>query len=153
MKPVIFIDFGGVYFTKANPAVPKLFSRKFGIPTKKIQQALTGSNWDMHAIGKLDEKRYWKHVSDSLEISEKQTSQLRKTLYNYSTYNEGMMLLVRKLRKKYRVAALSSIIIGWVEALEKKYKISEHFHEHHYIYDHGVDKPDAKFFLSTAKKM
>ncbi len=152
-KPVIMIDFGGVYFTRAGPAVLRIFSKKFGMPAKKIQQALMGPNWEAHATGKLDEERYWKYVSDNLGISEKRTRQLRNALYNYSTFNEGMKPLVKKLRKRYRVAALSSIIIGWVEALEKKYKISNHFHEHHYTYDHGVDKPSEKFFLSAAKKM
>ncbi len=64
-----------------------------------------------------------------------------------------MEKLIRRLRKEYRVAALSSITSPWIELMEKKYKISKRFHDHHYSYDHGIDKPDARFFLSAARKM
>ena len=150
-KPVIFIDFGGVYFEHVYPKVPKVFSKKFGIHHDKIYDSIT-KNWRLHATGKMKEEKYWKSIQKELELSDKQMIQMKKVWYN-SVPNKGMELLVRKLKKKYKVAALSSIIIGWVEALEKKYKISNRFHENHYSYDHGIDKPSEKFFLSAAKKM
>ena len=151
-RTVIFIDFGGVYFRSSVPIIGK-FAKKLGISEKKMYEALMGPNWAAHVIGKSDENKYWRYVAEKLNISEKQAYQIRKAWYGYSFPNKGMALLITKLKKKYTVAALSSIIIGWVEALEKKYKISNHFHEHHYTYDHGIDKPSEKFFLSAAKKM
>ena len=151
--PVIFIDFGGVYFKMPDGPVSRRFSKEFGVPQEKIMDILMGSSWTAHATGKWDEKTFWKHFSDKLNISGKQTEKFRKALYGYSFLNKGMALLIKRLKKKYRVAALSSIIVGWVEVLEKKYKISKRFHENHYTYDHGVDKPSARFFRSAAKKM
>ena len=151
-KPVIFIDFGGVYFRSSVPLIGK-FAKRLGISEKKMHEALMGSNWAVHVIGKSDENKYWKYVAEKLSVPEKQAYQIRKAWYGYSFPNKGMAPLIRKLKKKYTVAALSSIVIGWVEFLEKKYKISKHFHHHHYTYDHGVDKPDAAFFLRAAKKM
>ncbi len=151
IRPVIFIDFGGVYFEHVYPTVPRAFSKKLGIPTKKIYDAIF-ANWSLHATGKWNEDSYWKDIRNQLKISDKQIRQLRKAWYN-SLPNEGMPQLIKKLKKKHTVVALSSIIIGWVEALEKKYKISQHFHENHYTYDHGHDKPSEKFFLSATKKM
>lgn len=153
IKPVIMIDFGGTYFTTANKAIAKKFSKKLGLPEEKIRGAMMGTNWTEHATGKWDEKKYWKNVSDELNISRLQTQELRKALYSYSKPQNGMAQLVRKLKRKYTVAALSSITSGWVEALEKKYRISRRFHYHHYTYDHGIDKPDSGFFLSAARKM
>ena len=152
MKPVIFIDFGGVYFTSSMPLV-KIYAKKFGVTEKRLHDALIGENWNAHATGKIKEKTYWRNVTAAAGITKEQTEAYRTTWYYYSKPNPGMKTLIRKLKKNYKVAALSSAIIGWIEVLEKKYKISKHFHEHHYTYDHGIDKPSAKFFLSAAKKM
>ena len=150
--PLIMIDFGGVYFSSAFPLIKK-FSKKLGISEKKIREAFMGTNWTEHATGNSTEEKYWRNFSDKLKISEKQMQKIRKEWYSYSVPNDGMANLVKKLKKKYKVTALSSIISGWIEFLEKKYKISKRFHDHHYSYNHGVDKPDAKLFLSAARKM
>jgi len=150
-KPVIMIDFGGVYFFTARPLIKK-FSKKFGIPQKNMSDAIMGRNWAEYAVGRSNEKKYWKNVSDKLGISKKQTLGIRKEWYSLVPH-DGMVDLVRKLKKNYRVAALSSITAGWVEFLEKKYRISKEFHEQHYSFDHRVDKPDAKLFLRAAKLM
>ena len=152
-KPVIMIDFGGVYFTTARYAVTDKFSKKFNMPQKKIINALMGSNWTKYATGKSDEKKYWKHISKKLDISKRQTQELRKAFYSYPSLNTGMVDLVKRLKEKYRIVVLSSNIVGWVKFLEKKYKLSEEFHEQHYSFNHGIDKPSARFFLSAAKKM
>lgn len=151
-KPVIFIDFGGVYFRSSYPIIQKKFSKKFRIPYRKLHDVYM-FNWRSHASGKMSEKIYWKYISNELDITEKQTNEFRRAIFRYSKPNPGMVQLIRKLKKKYTVVALSSIIVGWVEALEKRYKISNHFHECHYTYDHGIDKPNEKFFLRAAKKM
>ena len=151
-KPVIFIDFGGVYFRSSYPIIQKKFAKKFRIPYKKLLNVYM-FNWISHATGKMSAKTYWEYISNKLNLTEIQTNRFKKANFHYSIPNPGMLRLIRKLKKKYTVAALSSIIVGWVEFLEKKYKISNHFHENHYSYDHRVDKPSEKFFLSAAKKM
>ena len=150
-KPVIFIDFGGVYFRSSYPIIQKKFAKKFKIPYRKFHDIYM-FNWEAHATGKMNEKAYWEFISNKLDLSPSQINQFKRANFYYSKPNPGMLRLIRKLKKKYTVAALSSITLEWVEFLEKKYKISNHFHEHHYTYDHGIDKPRAKFFLSAAKK-
>ncbi len=152
-KPVIFIDLGGVYFTMANEPISKQFSKRFDISKEKIVEALTGSYWTKHAEGRWTEGKFWKNVSGKLNISEKQAQELRKAWYDYPTPIDGMANLVRMLKKKYEVAVLSSQVKEWVKILERKYKISEAFHDQHYSFDHGVDKPSAKLFLKAARKM
>lgn len=150
-KPVIFIDFGEVYFHGSKPLL-SVFSKKYGISQKKIYGTIM-AYWTEYATGRSDDVTYWKSFGDHLKISEEQTKAFRRAWWNYSKPKRGMPNLIKKLRKNYRVAALSSINSSWVEVLEKKFKISQRFHDHHYSYDHGIDKPDAGFFLSAAKKM
>ncbi len=151
-KYVIFIDMGGVYFTDANRPIPRRFSRKFNIPREKILEALLG-NWTKHAEGRYNEDKFWKDIMNKLNISEKQAQELRKAWYHYPSPVRGMRKLVRKLRKKYKVAVLSSQISEWAKVLEKKYMVSKDFHDQHYSFDHGIDKPSAKLFLKAARKM
>gem|GEM_PF-3998977 len=158
-KPVILMDFGGVYFTGAIKPVTKRFSRKFGIPQQRIHDALAGANWKTYAEGRCNDRQYWKNVSDTLELSREQTQELRTAYYDYPKPQKGMIKFVRKLKGKYRIAVISSHVPGWIALLEKKYRMSREFHELHYSYNHGIDKPHeierlgAKFFMSTAKKM
>lgn len=151
-KPVIFIDFGGVYFTYASHGLKK-FLPKLNVTHKGMLKILLGTNWTSHATGKIDEDTYWNYVAKKLKVSGDEINEIKKTWYNHPSPQDGMPELIKKLRKKYKVAALSSITAPWIEILEKNYKISRTFHDHHYSYDHGIDKPDAAFFLSAAKKM
>ncbi|MCX6816242.1 MAG: HAD-IA family hydrolase [Candidatus Aenigmarchaeota archaeon] len=150
-KPVIFIDLGDVFF-RFDHKIIKRAAEKIGISEGKIKKALW-VNWKAHAEGKISEKYYWRVSANELGVTKKQAEQLRKALYSALVPQDGMQEVVRKLRKNYRVVVLSSQITGWTRALEKKYRFSREFHEHHYSYDHGVDKPDVRLFLKAAKKM
>jgi HAD superfamily hydrolase (TIGR01509 family) len=152
-KPVIFVDLGGVYFTSANREVSRRFSREIGLPQKRIVGAILGPCWKEHAEGRCDEKTYWKCVADNLDITKEQMQKLRTMLYSYPSPNDEMTNIVGRLKKKYKVAVLSSHIEGWVRFLEKKYRFHREFHEHHYSFTHGVDKPDAELFTRAARKM
>ena len=150
--PVIFIDFGGVYFTRAAP-IYDIYSRKFGMPRKRVRGAMFGTNWLNHSIGKCSESEYWKNVAASLNLSDIQAKQLRNALYAYSKPQKGMASLIRRIKKKYKVAVLSDNICGWVGFLEKKYKISNEFHDQHYSYHHGFGKPNVNLFKRAANRM
>lgn len=152
IKPVIFIDFGGVYFESAMP-IHKIYAKKFGIPRKRIHDAMLGTNWLNHSIGKCDEATYWKNISSSLNLSGKQTKQLCKALYDYSKPQNGMIILIRKIKKKNKVVVLSDIISGWSSFLEKKYNIPNEFHEQHYSFHHGFGKPNVNLFRRAARKI
>ena len=152
-KPVIFIDFGRVYFTYASHGL-KPFFKKFNVTHDKMLKILVGgTNWTNHATGKTDEDTYWKYVAKKLNASDKQIDEIRTIWYNHPSVQDGMAKLIKNLKKKYTVAALSSITAPWIEVLEKNHNISEIFHDHHYSFDHGIDKPDAEFFMSAAKKL
>lgn len=153
MKSVIFIDFGWVYFEIARSPIIE-FGKEHGISEKKMFDVMwKGPLWNEHAVGRYSEKTYRNKVSQELGVKPGEVQKLLRTCYNYSTPQNGMSELIRKLRENYTVAALSSIAVPWIRVFEKKYKISKIFHDHHYSYDHGIDKPEARFFLSAAKKM
>lgn len=153
MIKVIFIDFGGVYFTYASKALAK-YEKRFGRSEEQMLKVLIeGAHWTEHATGRMDEESYWENVSKELKATPEELESLKDAWYNEPKPQAGMEELVKKLKRKCKVAALSSITAPWIVLMEKRYKLSEIFHECHYTFDHGIDKPDAAFFLSAAKKM
>ncbi|MBI3190622.1 HAD-IA family hydrolase [archaeon] len=152
-KPVIMIDLGGVYFTSSRPFVNK-FTKKLGMPAKRIIKAMwDGKNWTDYATGKCDDKTYWTKVSNELKISRKQMHELRKACYASASPQDGMIDIVRNLKRNYKVVVLSSHVKGWIDILGRKYKLSKEFHGQHYSFDHSVDKPSASLFKKAARKM
>lgn len=156
--PVIMVDFGGVYFRRtAN--VERRFEKKLGIPHEKFHAAMMGKNWKAYAEGKINDKQYWKNFCRKLGISWAEAMKFRDSLYSYQKHKKGMKSLVRRIKKRYRIVIFSSHVTACVDFLEKKYKISREFHECHYTFDHGIDKPgnferqNAKFFRSVVRKM
>ncbi len=58
-KPVIFIDFGGVYFTYASKGLGRSM-KKFGLTERQLLKILVvGPHWTDHATGKTNEDSYW----------------------------------------------------------------------------------------------
>lgn len=146
------IDFGGVYFRSALPMISN-FAKKIGVDAEKLENALMGDNWNEYAEGRSNESKYWNYISDALNLNKEQKKELKSFWYHYSTPNDGMVDLIRKIKKNNKVVVLSGNVVGWVKVLEKKYKISKEFHEQHYSFHHGVDKPNVELFLKAAKKM
>ena len=152
-KPIIMIDFGGVYFRSVRPVARKI-EHKFHISRKIIDYTLWyGPYWKKYAEGRSNKDEYWNNVSKKLKISNEQTKWIRKTCYSYFIPQKGMAKLVKALKRKYKVVVLSSQIEDWIKFLEKKYKLSKRFHEQHYSFNYGVDKPSVRLFKSAAKKM
>lgn len=152
-KPVIMIDFGGVYFSHGRSMAIRKIAKKFGMPEKNVREVMSGRLWKKHHEGKMSSEEYWKAVSRRLNASEEKWKWMENAWHSSYKPQAGMKSLVRKLRKKYRVVVLSGNVKEKVEFLERKYSIGKEFHGHHYSFDYGVSKPDARLFKKAAKKM
>ena len=154
-KPVIMIDFGGVYFSKGSRIASKKIAKKYGMPEKKVYKALK----DFHATqeyrkGKITRQEFLEIISGNLDIPAKNMKNVEFTWHSSYKPLKGMPQLVKKIRKHYRVVVLSGNIPERVRYLERKYGMLKHFHEHHFSFDYGLTKDDgAKFFMAAAKKM
>jgi FMN phosphatase YigB (HAD superfamily) len=153
IEKVIFVDFGQVYFRDSSQYMID-FAKKYHIPKKKVFDVMWwGPAWKQHSIGKASSRIYWRLVRDGLQLTNKQISELKKGCFEFTTPTDGMVELVRRLKKHNRVAVLSNLIPEWAAFLEKKYKIPNEFHARHYSFDYGTNKPGSQFFRKAAKKM
>lgn len=152
-KPVIMIDFGGVYFTEGIPIALKRMSKKFKTPAEKLKKALTGSHWNKYKINKISGKEYWKEVQRRTGFPKARIKEIEHIWFSSYTPQKGMKQLVGKIRKKYRVVVLSGNVKDRVKFLHRKYKVLDEFHEHHFSFDHGFRKQDVRLFKSAVKRM
>jgi FMN phosphatase YigB (HAD superfamily) len=151
-RPVIMMDFGGVYFKGGGKHGAKKWSKRLKIPEEEIFRVLVGDDWTKWATGKIGADTYWNAMAAKLKVPKEGINDFKKDCHTCIP-NQGMRELVRKIRRRYRVVVLSGNVRERIEILERQYKINREFHEQHYSFDHGYDKPDVRLFISAARKM
>ncbi len=152
-KPVIMIDFGGVYFNNGTLVAVKKISKKFGINESRIKEALLGPARQKHGTGKLTSREFWNHASKHLGLSRSQVKEIKYIWHSSFVPQKGMKQLVRRLRRKYYVIVLSGTIRERIRFLNVRYNLKKEFHEQHYSFDYGINKPDVRLFKKTVKKL
>lgn len=152
-KPVIMIDFGGVYFSEGSKIGLEKIAKKFKLSHEAVHSALRGDHMKKYAEGRITTDQYWKDVSKKLNLSKKRVKEIEILWHSSYKPQKGMPALVRKLRKSYRVVVLSGNIPERVRFLDKKYNMLKDFHEHHFSFDHGINKPNVRIFRRTIKRM
>ncbi|MBS3053733.1 MAG: HAD-IA family hydrolase [Candidatus Aenigmarchaeota archaeon] len=152
-KPVIMIDFGGVYFSEGGKIGLEKIAKKFKLSHEAVHSALRGDHRKKYSEGKITSDEYWKTVSKKINLSRKQLKEAEHIWHSSYTPRKDMMRLVRKLRHKYRVSVLSANYAERVKYLDKKYNVLKEFHHHHFSFNHGITKPDVKLFLRAANKL
>ncbi len=152
-KPVIMLDFGGVYFSDGSKIGPEKIAKKFRLSHEAVHSALRGDHRKKYSEGRITADQYWKDVSRRIGLSKKQLKEAEYIWHSSYTPRKDMVRLVRKLRHKYRVSVLSGNIPERVKFLDKKYNVLKEFHHHHFSFNHGITKPDARFFLRAINKL
>ena len=152
-KPVIMIDFGGVYFSQGNKIGLEKIAKKFKLSHETVRNAIRGDHRKKYSEGRITADQYWKDVSRRIDLSKKQLKEAEHILHSSYTPRKDMVRLVRKLRHKYRVSVLSGNFPERVKFLDKKYNVLKEFHHHHFSFNHGITKPDARLFLRVVEKL
>ena len=152
-KPVIMIDFGGVYFTKGGTNAAQKWSKRLNLSKEKIFHALVESgHWVLCTTGKISAREYWNRVARDLKLDRKQLSGLRKDFHAIKII-KGMRPLVMRLKRNNKVVVLSGNTKERINLIKEKYEFNKVFHEQHYSFHYGYEKPDVRLFLSAVKKM
>ncbi|HIG97599.1 MAG TPA: HAD-IA family hydrolase [Candidatus Aenigmarchaeota archaeon] len=154
MKPVIFVDFGETYFCGSAKFMAKKYAKEFYMTQKQFFDILIKSgSWNLLARGKITDNEHWNKIQEMLKTTDAQIAEMRRCFHSSCKPIAGMPELVKRLRKNYKVVVLSGNNRERIEYLEKKYKLSKIFHEQHYSYHYGYDKPDPRLFAAAVKKM
>lgn len=144
IKAIIF-DIGGVV---TSPATFHPFARKYakalGLKETGIYDILQ-KYWKLWELEKINEKEFFESVARDLKM-EGHGEKIREDLYNIAKPCKGIHLLINKLRKGYKIFALTNHAREFFEFLDSRQDIENKFEKVFKSYETGFAKPDPKFF-------
>lgn len=154
-KPVIMMDFHGVYFNNGGSRLAaEKISGKYGIGYDLIHNQLRVSPFrKKYSRGKISGREFWSKISRETGLTNAECAEAEKIWHSSWKVQKGMKNLVSRLRRKYRIIVLSGNLKERIEFLNKKFNLNDLFHEQHYSFHYGVSKPDARLFIRAARRM
>jgi len=153
IKAIVF-DFGGVLLHGSIYDVWGRFFDKIGVDPKSVEHLKRKYSSDL-SEGKLDLNKYFgmikKETSNPLNIKAIRGI-WEKEFLKETSVNTRLLVFVKKLRKKYRVAAISNVNNIEVK-LNNKNGFYSNFNPLIFSCKVGVKKPDKDIFLLALKKL
>ncbi|MFH1582684.1 MAG: HAD-IA family hydrolase [bacterium] len=150
---VIILDFGGTFFTAGTGIAIDKAANKLGLPKSKIELILRDKgDGALYRLGKIDAKTFWDRAKKKFDINSRQAKEIELIWHSSYKPNKGMMALVRKLKKKYKIVVVSGNAPERVRYLKKKYSLDKLFDNYFFSFQYGVTKPSPKLFeISLAR--
>ena len=154
MIKVIFMDLGGVYFTEGKKIAIERIEKKLSINMKKLNQSIS---YKEHAAlwrrGKINQKEFIKKISKEFDIIKETATGIVRIWHDSYRPKNDMKILIRKLRKNYKVVVLSGNTRERVRYIDNKHDFQKEFDKCLYSFTFGINKPDARIFKSAIKKL
>jgi putative hydrolase of the HAD superfamily len=150
IKAIIF-DMGGVVTSRGtlHPLAVR-FARMMGLEEAEVHDVLD-KYWRMWEVEKINEREFFENVARDLGASERK-DKLREVMYNMVEPFEGILALAKKLRKNYKIFALTNHAREFFDFLEEKYGFEKQFDGIFKSYEARLAKPDSKFFRHMLKE-
>lgn len=150
IKAIIF-DIGGV-ITKPG-LVSKLlnhYSEKLKIPRKNIESVVR-HNIVLAQRGKITFSDLITKVAKHLKI--KNIERLKKIALGLNRLDKKSAETIKKLKRKYKLYALTNHIDDWLEYEKKKFKLNTYFDRIFTSYEMGMIKPNIKIYKRVLKEL
>ena len=153
IKAVIF-DMGQVFIYYDVMIAAKKMSKIIKVPTKEIFEVVNSARTNFthdYELGKPP-KVYWGELEKKFNVKI-DIKQFEKFWTYIFWPNKPMIRLIKKLKKKYKIAVLSNTGAPHINYLEKKYNIFSIFDAKIYSYKVKQRKPGPKIYKETLKKL
>ena len=153
IKAIIF-DLGGVYFADGTTKAVIRYEEMLHVPKIKLEKIFGGHSLGKdYRLGKISKRKFWDAVKEELHADDRTVDNLKEIWNSSYTRNWGMKTLIRKLRKRYKVAVLSDNTKERVEYLNKKYNLGKEFDCYVYSFEYGMLKPDRRLLKILLQKL
>jgi HAD superfamily hydrolase (TIGR01509 family) len=153
MKPVIIFDLGKVLFDiDYNVALNKIYNEFKDIDSEKINYLIIGDLGKKFRLGIFSKKEFYneckKVIGQSFDFDK-----LLHIWYSTYTLNEDVFNLIKRLKKNYYLAILSSNIKSRIKFLEKKFVFKKYFNHILCSYMVKVNKPNIEIYKMLLKRI
>ncbi len=109
--------------------------------------------WPLYELGKISEDKFWEIFLKNSGSKIIDISVAKKLWRKYFGKKPGMLALLTKLRKKYKLVVLSSTGKEWMEYKIKKYHLYNYFSDYITTYRTSLSKRDKKIYQLALKKV
>lgn len=150
IKAVIF-DIGGVV---ASPATFHLLAKKYAKALKLVDVDVYGvleKYWHLWEVERINEREFFESVARDLS-RESDKDKIKEMMYGFAKPRKGIFSLIKKLRKRYKIFALTNHAREFFEFIDKKYGIERNFDAVFTSYEARLAKPDSGFFRHMLKE-
>ncbi len=149
---VIFFDIGGVLYKDIEKYMMRDIAKDYKLSYTKVMN-IRGKWWNLFATGKISEKEYWEGFLKDAGIY-KDWKKFRKLPYDkYIVSVKGMIPIVCKLHKKYRLFIISDHAREWFSYAFKKSPFALYFEGLFLSYEHQSLKEERKLFQKAIKSV
>lgn len=151
IKAIIF-DVGGVCITDAwTKDLMKEYAKILNVSYKRFQSARE-RYWSLYRIGKINKKQCWQGIFKELN-AEANIGKLERMIMSRTKRIPGTVPLIKKLRKRYRIIALSNEGRDWNRYRKRRFKLEELFDFFITSSNVGLAKPDMRIYRLALKKL
>lgn len=152
IKAIIF-DIGEVLQLDPTGERYEKFSKAFGMDPLEFRKFIFSQGKDM-ATGKISAKEFCASVKEKFKVAAplEKILPIWKKVYMEEPLNLELFELIKKLKKNYKIVALSNAHEASAESRKTEIFLSS-FDELIFTNEHGVAKPDKRIFEITIKKL
>jgi HAD superfamily hydrolase (TIGR01509 family) len=154
IKAVIF-DLGGVYFTNGTTLALRRFSRMLGVPEKRLKPLFRPMEGPALAYrtGRVGRDAFWKHVLGKLGTGCGDWEKLEAAWARSYRPLDGMDRVVGRLKRRFKVAAVSGNAPGVAAYLRQRYMLGERFDVCLFSFEVGTAKDHPRIFNEVMKRL
>ena len=152
-KAVIF-DFGRVISAQKPSSLFHTYERDLGLAPDTINSIMFESEaWEEALLGRKTVEEFWQAIGPALGLkAAAETEAFHHRYHADEAINEGVLRLIRRLRRRYKLAVLSNSPPGLTRCLDG-WNILDLFDVVFCSGDEGIVKPDPRAFARTLERL
>lgn len=149
IKTIVF-DLGGVFFTDGSRFAIQRLQYLYGIEDyAQIAECFSNDEGTIGRairLGQATIDEFEEAVCDKLNIPEEKKEYIRNIWFGSYVPNYGMIDIVKKLSKKYRLVIFSGNVRERIEYLDDRYDFLKYFDEAIFSYNYELNKRDLEMY-------
>lgn len=153
---IIIFDLGGVVLTNDWDPSYKEFFKEFGdcfcVSMEDMQRGWD-LNWPRFRVGETTEEEFWKEFLEAAGAENPDVRKAKKLWRKHQHPLEDMLDLVKRLKIRHRLAALTNISKEWLDFKREKFGLDGYFILIVSSGYAGVSKPDRRAYENVIKEL
>jgi len=154
MTKALIFDFGRVISAQKPPCLFRTYEEHLGLAPETINTIMFGSEaWEDALLGRKTVEEFWQAIGPALGLEA--AAEIEAFHHRYhadEAINGGVLRLIRRLRRRYKLAVLSNSPPGLTRWLDS-WNILDLFDVVFCSGDEGIVKPDPRAFARTLERL